>query len=174
MRFRTFIILACLAPESALAVGEGESSLSAGAGGAVLFQGQSRAGVAAEFRLLHGLSDAWSARLGLQAAVAPSSQGHSATLFSQAAGVTWAYDVVNWVPFADLGLVVADVRGGGHAGSQRLGGQAGAGIDCLLSRHLVASFLGRVDYYPVRLAGADVPRPVQLTFVLHVGRTFSP
>jgi hypothetical protein len=172
MRFPTLIALACLAPGTALAVGEGESSLSAGGGVAVLFQGQSRTGVAAEFRLLRGISDAWSARLGLQAAVAPSSQVSTATLFSQAVGVTWAYDVVNWVPFADFGLVVADVRGGGHAASQRAGAQAGAGIDYLMSRQLVASFLGRVDYYPLRLAGADVPRPVQLSFVLHLGRTF--
>ncbi len=172
MRFWILTALACLAPGSALAVGQGESSLSAGGGLAVLSGGQSRAGLAAELRLLRGLSDAWSARLGLQAAVVPSSQGHGATLVSQAAGVTWAYDVVNWVPFADLGLVVADVRGGGHGASQRLGGQAGGGVDYLLSRHLVASFLARVDYYPLRLAGAHEPKPVQLTFAIHVGRTF--
>jgi hypothetical protein len=165
--------LACLTPFSAAAVGQDESSLQAGAGLAVEMQGGSRPGVEAEFRLVKGLTDAWSVRLGLQGAVLPANDGHkTGTLISQAAGVTWAFDVVNWVPFIDLGVVVADVRGAGFEPSQRLGGQAGVGFDYLLSRHTFLSCLGRVDYFPLRLAGAHVPRPALLSLVLHLGRTF--
>lgn len=173
MRFWIVFALACLTPCSAAAVGQDESSLQAGAGLAVQRQGGSRSGVEVEFRLVRGLTDAWSLRLGLQGAVLPASGGtKTATLLSQAAGVTWAFDVVNWVPFIDLGVVIADVRGAGHGASQRLGGQAGVGFDYLLSRHTVVSCLGRVDYLPLRLAGADGPRPTLLTLVLHLGRTF--
>jgi hypothetical protein len=173
MRFWFAFALACLVPVPAIAVGQGEASLSVGGGLAIEGQGQARAGAAAEFRLLRGLSDTWSARLGLQASVLPSSQGEKArTLLSQAAGVTWAIDVVSWVPFLDLGVVVGDVRGGGARASQRLGGQAGLGVDYLVSRHAVISFLGRVDYLPFRLAGAEQPGPTQLSFILHLGRTF--
>jgi hypothetical protein len=94
------------------------------------------------------------------------------TLLSQAVGLTWAVDIANLVPFLDLGLLAADVRGRGYRASQRLGGQAGLGVDYLVSRRLVVSFLGRVDYFPLRLAGAESPRPIQLSFVLHLGRTF--
>ena len=173
MRFWFAFVFACLVPVPAIAVGQGEADLSLGAGLAFEFQGDGRAGAEAEFRLLRGLSDAWSARLGLQAAVIPSSHGRkTATLLSQAAGVTWAVDAVNWVPFLDLGVAVADVRGGGYGASQRLGGQAGLGVDYLVARHAAISFLGRVDYFPFRLAGADQPRTTQISFVLHLGRTF--
>jgi hypothetical protein len=173
MRFWIVLALACLTPFSAAAVGQDESSLQAGAGWAVAHQGESRSGVEGEFRIVRGLTDAWSARLGLQGAVLPGSEGRkTGTIISQAAGVTWAFDVVNWVPFIDLGVVLADVRGNGHGASQRLGGQAGVGVDYLLSRHTFVSLLGRVDYFPLRLAGTDGPRPSLLSFVLHLGRTF--
>jgi hypothetical protein len=173
MRFSAALALAWLLPVSALAVGQGEASLSLGAGLAVAFEGQGRAGAEAEFRVLRGLSDAWSARLGLQAAVIPSSgTAPAGSLVSQAVGLTWAVDIAKLVPFLDLGLVVADVRGRGYPASQRLGAHVGLGVDYLVSRRTVVSFLGRVDYLPLRLAGGEAPRPVQLCFVLHLGRTF--
>ncbi len=173
MRLLLALSLASLVPASAFAVGQDEASLSLGAGFTVEHQGESRPGAAVELRLLRGLSDAWAARLGLQAALAPSSSGRSAaSVLSQAAGFTWAVDIVNWVPFLDLGLLAADARGGGHGASQRLGVEAGLGIDYLFSRRTVASILGRVDYLPLRLAGTDSPRPVVASFVLHLGRSF--
>jgi hypothetical protein len=173
MRFSAALTLAWLLPAPALAVGQGEASLSVGAGLAVAFQSQGRAGACAEFRLLRGLSDAWSARLGLQAALIPSSDtAPRGSLLSQAVGLTWAVDIAKLVPFLDLGLVVADVRGRGYQASQRLGGQAGLGVDYLVSRRMVLSFLGRVDYFPLRLAGGESPRPLALAFAIHLGRTF--
>lgn len=167
------LLFFCLVPASARALGQGEATLSAGGGLAVLFQGQSRVGAEGELRLVRGVSDAWSLRLGLQAAAAHASGEHgTATLLSQAAGVTWALDVVNWVPFVDLGIALADVRGGGNPASQRLGPQGGLGVDYLVSRHALISLLGRVDYFPIRLAGAESPRPIQVSVMLHLGRTF--
>lgn len=173
MRFWILAILACLTPLPADAVGQDESSLQAGAGLAVGIQGESRSGLAGEFRVVRGISEAWSVRLGLQGALLPATgDKKTGTLMSQAAGLTWAFDVVSWVPFIDLGVVVADVRGTGYGASQRLGGQAGVGVDYLWSRHTFVSFLGRADYFPLRLAGAESPRPLLLSFVLHLGRTF--
>jgi hypothetical protein len=173
MRFWSVLALVWLLPASALAVGEGEASLSLGAGCALTFQGDGHAGVEGEFRLLRGLGDAWSGRLGLQAALLPSSDGRpGGSLVSQAVGLTWAVDIANLVPFVDFGVLVADVRGMGQPASQRLGGQAGLGFDYLVSRHALVSLLGRVDYLPLRLAGGESPRPIQLCLVLHLGRTF--
>ena len=173
MRFWPAFALVWLLPASALAVGEGEASLSLGAGLAVTFQDGGRAGVEGEFRLLRGLTDAWSGRLGLQAALLPSSDGRPrGSLVSQSAGLTWAVDIANLVPFVDFGVLVADVRGMGYAASQRLGIQAGVGLDYLASRHALVSLLARVDYLPLRLAGHESPRPTQLCLVLHLGRTF--
>jgi hypothetical protein len=173
MRFWSVLALAWLLPMSAFAVGEGEASLALGGGLALALQNEGRAGVEVEFRLLRGLTDAWSARLGLQAAIVPSSDGKPAgSLLSQAVGLTWAVDIANLVPFVDLGLLAADVRGGGDRASQRVGGQAGLGFDYLLSRRTVLSLLGRLDYLPLRLAGGESPRPIQLSLVLHLGRTF--
>jgi hypothetical protein len=174
MRFLAPLALAWLLPTSAFAVGQGEASVSVGGGLAIEFQGESAVGAAAEIRLLRGLTDAWSARLGLQASLLPASDGRkAASVLSQAVGVTWAVDIVKLVPFLDLGLLVADVRGGGHEASQRLGVQAGLGVDYLVSRRTVVSLLGRVDFLPLRLAGsAHAPMPAVVSVVLHLGRTF--
>jgi hypothetical protein len=173
MRFWVAFLLALLLPASALAVGQGEASLSLGGGMAVRVQGEAQPGIAAELRILRGVSDAWAARLGLQATLCPSTEDRSAgSVLSQAAGLTWAMDIVNWVPFVDLGLLLADVRGGGSPASQRLGAQAGLGVDYYVSRRTVLSLLGRIDYLPLRLAGSESARPFVASFVLHLGRAF--
>jgi hypothetical protein len=173
MRCWIALFFAGLWPASAFAVGRDEASLSAGAGLAVAFQDGAHPGAQAELRLLRGLSDSWSGRLGVQAVVVTAAQGSTATsLVGQSAGLTWALDVVNWVPFVDFGVVVADVRGGGYRPSQHMGGQAGFGFDYLASRHWVLSMLARVDYFPLRLSGADRPRPTLLSLGVHLGRTF--
>jgi hypothetical protein len=173
MRVGLAIFLVWLLPASALAVDKGEAELSGGVGLALAFQGQTRAGAQGELRLLRGLSDAWAARLGLQTAWYPAhGTTPSAHVTAQALGLTWSADVLNLVPFADLGIVVGDIRGGGMAASQRLGGQFGVGADYLLSRHLTMSLLTRVDYLALRLAGGRDNAPTQLTFALNLGRAF--
>jgi hypothetical protein len=169
-----FAFLVCtLLPASALAGGQGEMALSGGPGVALAFEGKTRAGASADVRFLRGLSDSWSARLGLQAAWIPASGEASATrLLAPALGLTVAADVLSWVPFAEAGVVFADIRGGGIASRQRLGGQLGVGADYLATRHLTLTLLARVDYFALRLAGAREASPAELTLALHLGRVF--
>ena len=173
MRFWLALLLVWWLPTSALAVGQGEASLSGGLGLAVAFQGQTRAGAQADARLLRGISDSWAARLGLQTAWYPADGATPpAHVTAQSLGLTWAADVVNLVPFADLGIVVADIRGGGMAPSWRLGGQLGIGADYLVTRHFTMSLLARVDYFALHLAGGRDAHPTQVSLALHLGRAF--
>ena len=173
MRFCLALLLLWWLPTLALAVGQGEASLSGGLGLAVGFQGPTRAGAQAEVRLLRGISDSWAARLGLQTAWYPAKDSAPAAhVTAQSLGLTWAADVLNLVPFADVGIAVADLRGGGLAPSWRLGGQLGLGADYLLSRHLTLSLLGRADYFALRLAGAHDAHPTQLSLIVYLGRAF--
>jgi len=173
MRFWLAILLVWWLPTSALAVGQGEASLSGGLGLALAFQDPTRIGAQAEARLLRGISDSWAARLGLQTAWYPANGATpSAHITAQSAGLTFAADVLNLVPFADMGVAVADLRGGGLSTSWRLGGQLGLGADYLFSRHLTMSMLVHVDYFPLRLAGGHDAHPVQACLALYLGRAF--
>jgi hypothetical protein len=80
---------------------------------------------------------------------------------TQAIGVTWALDALNFVPFADVGLLAADVRA-----------ELGGGCDYLVSRHLVTSLVAHVDYLPLHLTGGHRDRLLQATLALLVGRAF--
>jgi hypothetical protein len=173
MRSWLALVLVWWLPTSALAVGQGEASLSGGLGLALAFQDQKHVGAQAEARLLRGISDSWAARLGVQTAWYPADgKTPSAHITAQSAGLTFAADVLNLVPFADVGIAVADIRGGGLTTSWRLGGQLGLGADYLLSRHLTLSMLAHVDYFPLRLAGGHGAHPVQTTLALYLGRAF--
>jgi hypothetical protein len=173
MRFGLVLLLVWWLPTATLAVGQGEASLSGGLGLAVGFQDQTRAGAQAEVRLLRGINDSWAARLGFQTAWYPAKGSNPAAhVTAQSLGLTWAADVLNLVPFADVGIAVADLRGGGVTPSWRLGGQLGIGADYLLSRHLTMSLLARADYFPLRLAGGHEAHPTQLSLVLYLGRAF--
>jgi hypothetical protein len=158
-------------PVSAGAIGPGEASLSAGLGPALAVQGQTHAGAQVAFRLLRGFSDSWAGRLGLEAAWLPTS-GAAIHYTTQSLGFTWAADILNLVPFADVGLVLGDIRGGGMASGQRLGPQVGIGADYLFSRHLTFSLLAHADYFVFRLAGAQTTRPTQITVGFYLGRVF--
>jgi hypothetical protein len=173
MRFWPALFLVWWLPSAGMAVGQGEASLSGGLGLALAFQDQTRLGGQVEARLLRGISDSWAARLGVQTAWYPADGATpSAHITVQSAGLTFAADVVNWVPFADMGVAIADIRGGDLATSWRLGGQLGLGADYLLSRHLTLSLLARVDYFPLRLAGGNHAHPVQAGLSLYLGRVF--
>lgn len=173
MRFWLVLVAVALLPLPAAALGPDEAVLSAGVGPTVKLQDGARAGAQLDLRLLRGLSDSWAARLGVEIGVLPSPAGQkTGTVVTQAVGATWAVDVVTWVPFVDLGLLAADVRGGGYGESQRLGAQLGLGADYLLSPRNQVSFLGRVDYLPLRVAGTKAPAPVQLSLVVHLGHSF--
>jgi hypothetical protein len=173
MRFWLALLLVWWLPTAALAVGQGEAMLSGGLGLAVGFQDPARTGMQADVRLLRGISDSWAARLGVQTGWYPATDmAPSAHVTAQSLGLTWAADVLKLVPFADVGIAVADLRGGGLAPSWRLGGQLGIGADYLLSRHLTMSLLARADYFPFRLAGAHRAHPTQVSLTLYLGRAF--
>ena len=173
MRSWLALVLVWWLPTAALAVGQGEASLSGGLGLAVTFQDQTRAGAQADARLLRGISDSWAARLGLQTAwYQVEGSKPAAHVTAQSLGLTWAADVLNWVPFVDLGMAIADIRGAGLAASWRLGGQFGIGADYLVSRHLTLSLLARVDTFPLRLAGGRDAHPTQASFALYLGHAF--
>jgi len=158
-----------LVPASALALGKGEASLSGGLGFSLAHQADTRPGASVEARLLRGISDAWSARLSLQGAWISASGASGATFLSvQDLGLTWAADVLNLVPFFDLGIVAADIRGGGSAAVQRLGVRASIGADYFLARRVALSVLGHVDYLALRLAGGHGATPLLMTFALHL------
>jgi hypothetical protein len=173
MRFWLPLLVLWWTPASALAVGQGEATLGGGIGPALAFREQTRAGVEAEARLLRGISDSWAARLGLQTAWYPADgSAPSMHVTAQSLGLTWAADALNLVPFADLGILVADVRGGGTAASWRMGGQLGLGTDYLLTPHFTLSLLARIDYFPLRLAGGHDAPSTQVSLTLHAGRAF--
>lgn len=173
MRVFLAIFLFLLPASSAFAVGQGEVELTLGLGGAVVVQDTTRVGFEGDFRVLRGLTDSWAARLGLQESWLPASDTPGAMhVTTQAMGATWAADVLNLVPFADFGVLLADVRGGGFSASQRLGGQLALGADYLLSRHITVALVARIDYLPWRLAGGSMPTPVEISGALHLGRVF--
>jgi|GEM_PF-4123154 len=173
MRLGFAILLGSLLPASALGAGRGEMAVTGGPGLAVVFAGTNRAGASADLRVLRGLSDSWSARLGLQGAWIPASGETGATrIMAPALGLTVAADVLNLVPFAETGIVLADIRGGGLSSRQRLGGQLCVGAEYLATRHFTLSLLARLDYFAIRLAGAHESSPSQLTLALHLGRVF--
>lgn len=171
MRRLPFLLLG-LVPASAWAAGPGETAFGAGPALALVRQGETRAGAAVDARVLYGLDDIWSAHAGLTVAWLPASNAMPATvLTAPAVGLTAAADIVNWVPFVQAGLALADLRHSGGA-QQRLGAQLGVGADYLLSRHLSLTVLGRIDHFAVALAGAGGPTPVQLVLALQLGHVF--
>jgi hypothetical protein len=173
MRVGPAVLLSALLPFAAHAAGQDETVVTGGPGLAVLFDGEAQVGVSGDVRLMHGLSDFWSARLGLGLAWLPATDGGPAKrVVAPTLGLTVAADVLNLVPFAELGVVLADLRGGGLASRQRLGAELSLGIDRLLSRHLTLSALGRVDYLPLRLAGANGSPPLLLVLALCLGYVF--
>jgi hypothetical protein len=158
------------------AAGQGETALTAGPGLAVGLTGATRVGASLDARLLYGLTDAWSARLGIAGVWLPSSSGESGAgrIVAPTLGVTVAADVLSLVPFAEAGIVFGDARGGGLAARQYLGGQLGAGLDYWVTRRLTVTLLGRIDYLALHVAGPDEAKPLLVSFALHLGYAFGP
>lgn len=173
-RALALLILLCLPAARTFAAGAGEKALTAGPGLAIAFADGTRAGASLDARFLYGLSDSWSARLGFAGSWLAAAGDHAAGRFvAPAVGMTVAADVLNLVPFGEVGIAMSDVREAGTA-RQFLGGQLGAGVDYLVSHHLTVSLLGRIDYLALRLAGPAMAKPLALTFAVHLGHVFGP
>jgi hypothetical protein len=174
MRTPLLAALFCaLAPSSALAVGQGETTVTAGPDMVVLFDGQTRAGAGFDIRALHGLTDALAVRLGLQGAWLPGSASTNATrVVAPSLALGLSADVLNLVPFVEAGIVLADLRSSGMPARLRLGGQLAAGADYLLSRRLAVTAVAHADYLALRLAGDGGSVPAELALALHLGYVF--
>jgi uncharacterized protein (DUF697 family) len=160
-------------PASAFAAGRGELALSGGPAFALLHQDEeSRAGAAVDARLVYGLDDVWSAHARVSAAWIPAAGAARTTVVvAPTVGMTAAADVLNWVPFVEAAVGLADLRTH-DASEQRLGGAVGGGVDYLVSRHLSVTLCGHAAYWPLRLAGADRPAPLQVTLAIQIGHVF--
>ncbi len=169
------VVALALPGTAAFAAGAGEAALTAGPGALLGLEGETRAGAIVDVRFLYGLSDAWSARLGLGYGWLDGAGSGAAThVVSPSFGLTAAADVLDLVPFGELGIVLADHRGGGERARHDLGAQMGAGVDYFVSRRLTLTLLGRLSYFPVHLRGPSGPAPIGLDFALHVGHVFGP
>jgi len=138
----------------------------------VLFEEQARAGAGFDIRALHGLTDALAVRLGLQGAWLPASADTNTFVVAPSLALGLSADVLNLVPFAEAGIVLADVRSSGLPARLRLGGQLAAGVDYLLSRHLTVTAVAHADYLPLRLAGDGASTPAEIALALHLGYVF--
>lgn len=160
-------------PGAAMATGEGEKQVAADLGMA-LAGGDDKAHPGVQFGVeaTKGLTDAWAAHAGASYAFLPGQPAdglrHLTTL---SLGATYSLDVLRWVPFLDLGVSVADLRGG-SASSQYLGPRVGAGADYLLSRGWSLGALARFDYLALRLHGSGSSRPWLTTIGVRLGRIF--
>jgi hypothetical protein len=119
-----------------------------------------------------GFTDTWAGRGAVSSSWQPqagSDGPHYVTAISL--GAVYSLDVVRWVPFLDLGFSLADLRGN-RTSSQRLGPQAGLGVEYQLSRRWTLAALARFDYFALRLAGPGGTHPWWACAGLRLGRVF--
>jgi hypothetical protein len=158
---------------TAQATGEGEKQVAADLGFALSGTGKkAHPGVQVGAEAALGLTDSWAGHAEARYALLPGQPaGSPRHLTTVTLGATYSLDVLRWVPFVDLGLGVADLRGA-SAGSQYLGPQVGLGADYLLSRGWSLAALARFDYLALRLHGPGDSRPWLTTIGLRLGRFF--
>jgi hypothetical protein len=167
------LVILCLLPCPARATGPGEKQISASLGFALAGGDDSaRPGMQAGVEATMGFTDSWAGRAAVssswQPEPAPGGPGH---VTAASLGMTYSLDVLRWVPFLDLGVSLADLRGGG-ASSQRLGPQVGLGAEYLLSRRWTLAALARFDYLALRLRGPAGTHPWWACAGLRIGRVF--
>jgi hypothetical protein len=167
-----FAILAAISCP-AHATDSGEKQVAAAVGFAMAGgENGTRPGMQASVEAALGFTDAWAGRVTVSSSWQPEagSRGpHHVTALSL--GTVYSLDVVRWVPFLDLGFSLADLRGNG-ASSQRLGPQAGLGVEYQLSRRWTLAALVRFDYFALRLRGPGGTQPWLACAALRVGRVF--
>ena len=167
-----FAILAAISCP-AHATDSGEKQVAAAVGFAMAGgENGARPGMQASVEAALGFTDAWAGRVTVSSSWQPEAGScgpHRVTAVSL--GTVYSFDVVRWVPFLDLGFSLADLRGNG-ASSQRLGPQAGLGVEYQLSRRWTLAALVRFDYIALRLRGSGGTQPWWACADLRVGRVF--
>jgi len=167
------LVIPCAAPGPARATGPGEKQISASLGLALAGTDDSaRPGMQAGVEAMMGFTDSWAGRAAVGSSWQPKTgSGDPAHVTAASLGMTYSLDVVRWVPFLDLGVSLADLRGDG-ASSQRLGPQVGLGAEYLLSRRWTLAALARFDYFALRLRGPGGTQPWWACAGLRIGRVF--
>jgi opacity protein-like surface antigen len=151
-------VLACGRLAGATAEGEWMAAVSAGYA-VVRAEGRRPGGGRVELEIQRGITDAWSARVGLGASLhviaaegaEPASRLRATSL---SAGFTYAVDIVRVVPFLDLGVGLLSVSGQSQDSRRALGVEVGLGAEYLLTRRWTLALLGRYQYAPLRLCGS--------------------
>ena len=155
----------------AYAAGPGEKQVAASVGFALAGGDDSeRPGMQAGVEAALGFTDAWAGRAAVNSSWQAGSGGPR-YVTEVSLGAIYSLDVVRWVPFLDLGFSLADLRGNG-ASSQRLGPQAGLGVEYQLSRRWTLAALAHFDYFALRLAGSGGTHPWWVCAGLRIGRVF--
>lgn len=163
------------------AVGEDERQIALTAGYArVTTDGRRPAGLAAGLEGQYGLSDTWSARLGLALSLHPVDEdalrpGGLVRAVSVVAGVTYAVDVLRLIPFVDLGFGLLDVGGDVASYRRDMGFELGVGAEYLLSPKWTLAALARYCYLPLQLRSVPPPfeqTPWRLLLALRLGWLF--
>jgi Outer membrane protein beta-barrel domain len=156
------VVVALLAPAVARAAGAEEWQLSARLGvGDLHIDGRSPLGIGGAIELEYGFSDAWAVRLmAAESAhsvdaemppMMPQLPGGWARATSLLGGVTYTFDVLRMVPYAQLGI--GYVRFGGAVRETRteLAGELGLGADYWLTRRWAMGVVLQYLFAPVDL-----------------------
>jgi hypothetical protein len=141
------LVVSLLAGRAARAAGEREwqAALRAGAG-TVSIDGRKPWGLAGGLDIDYGLTDAWALRVSFQASTHDVSKSNdmdmrpAGTIHTDAAllGLTYTFDVLRLVPYADLQVGVAQVSGAVVTPQTLLAMELGVGADYFVSRHFTA------------------------------------
>lgn len=108
--------------------------------------------------LQYGLTDAWAARLSLASSAHPVTAdagrpGGAVGATSVSLGLTYAVDVLRFVPVIELGIGLLDLRGAINSPRRDVGLQLGIGGDYLLTRAWAVGLMLRYQHFPLQVAG---------------------
>ena len=153
------LIVALLAPATARAVGEDEWQLSTRLGiGDLHIDNRSPFGPVAALELEHGMTDAWALRLmagdsahSVDARMADHAPGGWARVTSLLAGLTYTFDVLRMVPYAQLAIGYVRFDGAVKIQRSEIAGELGLGADYWLTRRWALGGVMQYLFAPVDL-----------------------
>jgi hypothetical protein len=154
------LVVSMAAAGAARAAGERDWQLSARAGvGTVNVDGRKPWGTAAAVDLEYGLTDAWALRASLEVSahdVAKSSDNDTrpvGTVYTDAAmvGLTYTFDVLRLVPYAELQAGLLQVRGAVTTPQSLLAMELGAGADYFLKPRFLIGLAFNYLFQPADL-----------------------
>jgi Outer membrane protein beta-barrel domain len=176
-------VAALLVPRAARAVGAEEWQLSARLGiGDLHMDGRSPIGFAGAVELEYGLNDAWAARLlaaesahSVDADLMAKLPGGWARVTSLLGGVTYTFDVLRMVPYAQLGVGFVRFEGAVKAARTELAGELGVGTDYWLTPRWAMGAVLQYLFAPVDLfehLGGLGQSPFAFSLMLRASRLF--